>query len=531
MATILGLSYGHGGSACIVKDGRLIVALTDERIVRHKFSHGLSDPLLDYIFEWTNTKPEDIDYIAISDWNEQYAKHSISVKENGVKAECLWNTVFDNLCLQLDVEWNGTLYPGFHIGHQLGHAAAAYYTSPFEESYCFAMDASGATHQDNSVIAYGNGEKLLSMYCPWLMVGVAYGFFTEFLGIGSQIFKAGSTMALAGFGKVLPNVQDNLQSYVDDCFFPEYKDYYVWFRGLWKELSGSEAHFDAKDSDGQRAMDIAATIQCIFEKAILQCVNQIDAKNVKNLCLGGGSMLNCTTNSLLLKESQFENVHLFPACGDEGYCIGTALYVAHHILGEPRVKYTDADICFLGPDRPKEEPDCAYLAQEIAKGKIIAWCNGRAEFGPRALGNRSILADPRDYETRERINFKIKNREWYRPLAPVVLEEHAAEWFDFPTKSPFMLFTMPMKYPERIPAANHIDNTARIQTIKESDNPYYYRLIKEFYDITGVPILMNTSLNENGMPLVESDEDALEFFNRGTVDILVLNGKIIKQNG
>jgi len=159
----------------------------------------------------------------------------------------------------------------------------------------------------------------------------------------------------------------------------------------------------------------------------------------------------------------------------------------------------------------------------------VGWCNGRSEFGPRALGNRSILADPRVYSTRERINFEIKNREWYRPLAPVVLEEYADEWFDFPTKSPFMLFTAPINQPDLIPAAAHVDNTARHQTVNEKDNPHYYRLIKEFYELTGVPILMNTSLNVNGMPIIETDEQAIEFSNKGLVDIFVLNGKIIEK--
>ena len=238
-------------------------------------------------------------------------------------------------------------------------------------------------------------------------------------------------------------------------------------------------------------------------------------------------MLNCRANSLVLQQGQFDNIHLFPGCGDEGCGVGAALYVSHHIFGEPRHKYSDGEICFLGPDRPAEEPDYQYLARELAEGKIIGWCNGRSEFGPRALGNRSILADPRTYRSRERLNFEIKNREWYRPLAPVILEEHTEDWFDFPTKSPFMLFTAPIKNPELIPAATHIDNTARHQTINENDNPHYYRLIKEFYDLTGVPILMNTSLNVNGTPIIETDEQAIEFSNQGLVDIFVLNGEVL----
>jgi carbamoyltransferase len=333
-------------------------------------------------------------------------------------------------------------------------------------------------------------------------------------------------MALAGYGKVLSKVRDNLDFYVDGCFFLEEKEYRQWYVDLWEELSGSKRLFSSEESDSEEAKNLAATIQLIFERAILKCVNDIDSQGVKNICLGGGSMLNCVTNSLILQQTQFENVHLFPGCGDDGGCVGSALYVSHHILKEERVKYTDAEICFLGPDKPSIEPDYSYIAKQIANGKVVAWCNGRAEYGPRALGNRSILADPRDYESRERINSEIKNREWFRPLAPVVLEECMQDWFDFPVKSPFMLFTAPIKNPNLIPAVNHVDNCARIQTVSEETNPYYYRLIKEFYSLTGVPILVNTSLNGNGEPMVETDEHALEFFKRGLVDILVLNGTI-----
>jgi len=532
MAIVLGTSYGHNGSACIVKDGKLLVALSSERLSRHKASHGVTEELLDYLFSSVNIKPRDIDCIAIGDWHSDFAFHAIKVRQDGneLNPNCLWNTIYDNTTIDLEVDFRGKTYPAYHIGHQKSHAAAAFYTSPFDEAYCFSMDACGAKHKNNSLVSYGKSKEFTSMYCPWLMVGVAYGFFTEWLGIGTQIFKAGATMALAGYGKVFPQVQDNLASYVSACFHPEDSDYHKWFYGLWKELSGSDEHFEPEDSDSDRAKDIAATIQCIFSHAVLQCVNNIDSGEVKNLCLSGGSMLNCTANSLVFQQGKFENVFLFPGCGDEGLNIGTALYVAHHILGEPRYKYTDGEVCYLGPDCPVVEPDYVYLAQEIANGKIVAWCNGRAEYGPRALGNRSLLGDPRNYKNREKINFEIKHREWYRPLAPVVLEEFASEWFDFSTKSPFMLFTMPIKDPGKIPAVNHIDNTARIQTVTESSNPHYYRLIKEFYSITGVPVLINTSLNVAGEPMVESDEDALNFFNNNDlVDILVLNGEVLRK--
>jgi len=533
MSLILGLHYGHHGTACLVRDGKILVALSHDRLRKTKtglflgkYCHGVSDDLIDCLFEYAGVDIGDIDYIALSDWNKRWAFHDITVTEDGKEVKDLWNTIYDIECRNLVVNLRKRKIPAFHIGHQLGHAAVAYYTSPFDESYCLTMDASGANYKNNSLVSYGNGKELKSLYCPGLNVGVAYSFFTQYLGIGHQLFKAGATMALAGYGQVLQKVSENLVKYVKESF-REDPSYVAWYDLLWRDLSGSPKYFDRKESDSEKARNIAATIQHIFQYAVLKCVQDIESNSVKNLCLGGGSMLNCTSNSFLMKHGQFENIHLFPGCGDDGLCVGTALYYAHHVLGEERHKYKDGEICYLGPDRPsKEDPDYEFLAESLAEGKIVAWCNGRSEFGPRALGNRSILADPRLYKNRERINFEIKNREWYRPLSPVILEEHTKDWFHFTKKSPFMLFTAEMIDRESIPAASHVDFSARIQTVNKEDNPLYYRLIEEFYNITGVPILLNTSLNGNGEPIVETDEHAMDFFEKSKVDLLVLDGEI-----
>jgi len=530
MSTILGLCYGHHGSACIVKDGKLIGAISTERITGNKFCWGVTNETLDYLFNFTSVSLKDIDYIGVSDWNVEFTQGTIKVKQNGEYIDCLWNTVYDNTLLDLEVELRGETFPGYYIGHQLSHAAASYYTSPYDKSYCFTMDASGAKHKNNSLVAYGEGNKLTSLYCPGLMIGVAYGFFTEYIALGSQMLKAGSTMALAGYGTVIQRVKDNIDEYVKGCFFSANADYHRWYTEiLWNDLSDNKPYFEwgSDTSNIEQVQNIAASIQYIFQNAILKCVQDIDSKGVINICLGGGSMLNCTANSLVLTESKFDNVYLFPGCGDDGLAVGVALYIAHHILDESRYNYLDKDICYLGADKSNGvEPDYKYLAKELSEGKVVAWCNGRSEYGPRALGNRSILADPRDYTNREKINFEIKTREWFRPLAPIVMEEYSKDWFDFPTKSSFMLHTAPIKDPDSIPAVNHVDGTARHQTVNEETNPHMYRLLKEFNAITGVPILLNTSLNINGHPMVETDEDAMEFFNLNKVDILVLNGEV-----
>ena len=252
--------------------------------------------------------------------------------------------------------------------------------------------------------------------------------------------------------------------------------------------------------------------------------------NSENLCLSGGTFLNCPANSLILKESRFKKIHHFPGCGDSGIGIGAALFAAHHIFDQPRHEYKPHEICYLGKEYKQERGiDYEYIAKRISEGAIVAWMNGRSEFGPRALGNRSLLADPRDQHNRDRLNHVIKQREWYRPFAPIVLEESYQEWFDFDVPSPFMLYTAQVKRPQEIPAITHVDGSSRFQTVTKEGNIHIYKLIKEFEKITGVPILINTSLNGKGQPILETPEDGREFFNAVPVDMAIIHGEILER--
>jgi carbamoyltransferase len=281
----------------------------------------------------------------------------------------------------------------------------------------------------------------------------------------------------------------------------------------------------------KESADLAATIQELLQESILRVVRDIpNTYSDKNLCLSGGSFLNCMTNTAIKRTGLFDSIHHFPACGDDGNAVGSALYVAHHIFNEPRSSYKSQDIAYLGRKREYIEPDYNEVASMIADGKIVAWFMGSSEYGPRALGNRSILADPRTYHNREKINFAVKNREWFRPLAPAVLEEHVSEWFDLDGPSPFMLYTSQVLQPEKIPAVTHVDGSARHQTVTEESNLPLYRLIKRFYEITGVPVIMNTSLNGAAQPILETEEQALEFFAiNKNIDAIVINGILYKR--
>ena len=469
MSTIIGINFGHDGSVCLVKDGKLISAIATERITRKKKDSAFTEEVIDYILDTAKVSIEDIDYIATNDYKQQ---------------------VFGNEVLEDFFVIKGKQIKTYIISHHLSHCASAYYTSPFDNSYCFSMDCSMGKVEANSLIAYGEGNKLIAEYCPSTMVGVLYGEVTEKLGLGPALHKAGTTMGFASYGTPF---DFDFQSYSDDL---------------------------------KHRMNIAATVQNVFEKEVLNVVCDIKDKS-ENLCLSGGSFLNCNANSKVVQQSKFKNFHHFPACGDDGTSVGSALYVAHHILNEPRYSYYAKDLCYLGKEYPIEIPDYHYIAQQIADGKIIGWFQGKSEFGPRALGNRSILADPRNPHNRELINHVIKSREWFRPFAPVVLEEDYQDWFDFPIPSPFMLYTAQVKQSEKIPAVTHIDGSARFQTINEETNSSYYNLIKEFKNITGVPVLLNTSLNGNGEPILETEEEAIRFFGKSNLDMMVVNGKVI----
>jgi carbamoyltransferase len=466
MANILGLNFGHDGSVCLVKNGKLEFAIATERITKVKKQSGFTEEVIDYFLDSTGISIDDIDCIATNDFKQEVFGNQYLVEEFSIKGKSIKTYI---------------------IPHHLSHCASAYYTSPYDEAYCFSMDCSMGKPEANSLVAYGRGKNLKAMYCPAEMVGVLYGEVTERLGLGPALHKAGTTMGLASYGTPF---DFDYQSYTDDI---------------------------------KHKMNVAASVQDLFEKKVLNVLSEIDNKT-DNLCLSGGSFLNCNANSKVVMHSKFKNVHHFPACGDDGTSVGSALYVAHHILGESRHDYQQKDLCYTGREYQSQTPDYEYIAKQLADGKIIGFFQGRSEFGPRALGNRSILADPRNFHNRELINHVVKNREWFRPFAPVTLEECYQDWFDFPIPSPYMLYTAQVKQPEKIPAVTHVDGSARFQTVTEESNKHYYEIIKAFGKLTGVPVLLNTSLNGNGQPILETEEDAREFYKNSNLDMMVVNG-------
>jgi carbamoyltransferase len=458
------------------------------------------------------------------------------------------------------------MIPGYFIDHHMSHAASVFYTSDFEKAAIMTADGSMNDPENSSGYFLGEDDMLSNFREPGLMIGNFYDSATEYLGLGPGATKAGTLMGLAAYG----NVSGKVKRMADEWLKPIWErnspmqdaQYIDWLffqiTGKWphattlrEEIVNKEPgyHFYQRkaqsvykkgDYNKQEVMNFAADVQYLCERAMVKYAQQLYEEtkdfNQGNLCLSGGVALNCNANYKILKETDFERIHFFPACGDDGISAGAALYVNHMMYNHPRENYTSDQIAYLGGEynyQPEakgkyisKDLDIKEVAQLISEGKIICWFQGRSEFGPRALGNRSFITDPRRKEMKDILNSRVKFREWFRPFAPVVLNEHKEEWFDMNFESPHMLYTVPCKKPQEIPSVAHIDNTARVQTLTREHNPIFYSLIEEFNNITGVPIVMNTSLNVKGEPIVETPEDAMKLFEESDVDILVINDRV-----
>ena len=516
---ILGINIGHDGSAALVIDGKLVGAIGTERIMREKKISGVTEESINYLLDSHNLSLKDIDIVACS----RYEDFNLPVPR-----------YYTDEIQYSEFDFFGLKKKFVHVPHHLAHCSSAYYTSNFSDAVCFSIDSSSHNIPDlNSSVCIGKDNKIEFIKVQGTMIGSAYSIFTEHLNFGSAVFKAGSLMGMAAYGNVPEILLENIEDYINKCYADnsgiQNPEIYLSFM---KEWIKDNNYTPSKDINNFNTMNLASGIQYLFEQTILKIIkNEISTMGYKNLCLSGGSFLNCNTNSAIKSLNLFDNIHHFQACGDDGIAVGAALYAAHNIFDEPRHEYKQNEIALLGRQQEIVEPDYEYLTNELANGKIIAWFMGRSEFGPRALGSRSILADPRIAHNRDILNFVIKKREWFRPFAPVVLEEKASEWFYPGDPSPYMLYTQKVLNKDLVPAITHVDGTARIQTLNEDFNPYLYNLIKSFDQKTGVPMLINTSLNGNGQPILETEEDALTFFEENdNIHILVLNGKIISRN-
>ena len=585
MVAILGISaYYHDSAACLVVDGEVKSAVQEERFTRVRHDAAFPTNAVKYCIESSGLKPEQIDHVVFYDKPflkfdrilETYLAFAPKGFRSFSRSLPVW---LKEKLFQKQVIANA-LEPIFgDLGdrllfseHHLSHAASAFFPSPFKDAAVLTMDGVGEWVTTSTSIGRGNTlETLNEIHFPHSL-GLLYSAFTYYTGfkVNSGEYKV---MGLAPYGepKYADMIRDNLINISDDGSFSLNMQYFNYCTGLtmtnskFAELFGAPARgFD--DELTQREMDLAASVQKIVEEVMLKISRSIRKETgERNLCLAGGVALNCVANGVLHRENIFDNIWIQPAAGDSGGAVGAALAVYHLGLGRERVLKPNSDAMsgsFLGPEYShneivarlkasgavfKELTDkeiATTTASALAVGKSVGWHQGRMEFGPRALGSRSILADPRSPTVQRRLNLQVKKRESFRPFAPSVLREDVAEWFDLTTDSPYMLLVASVAQNKLnqittadiektgiarlevqrsvIPAVTHVDNSARVHTVAQDVNPRYHALLSEFKSQTGCPVLVNTSFNVRGEPIVETPEDAFRCFMRTDIEVLVV---------
>ena len=565
----LGIScYYHDSAAALLKDGHVIAAVEEERFSRNKFDDGFPKMAIEWCLNEGGIKPNQIDSVAFYDKPvlkfERLLDNYIAVAPRGLYS--FLNTIpkwlHKRLWIKNDIKktlkgFNGKIiFPE----HHMSHAAHTFYTSPFAESAILTIDGVGEWSTTTFGYAIDNTINLTNDIRWPHSLGLFYSAFTYFLGfkINEGEYKL---MGLSSYGtpKYYDLILDNLIDVKDDGSIHLDMKYFafthdkVMTNDRFAELFGiSPKKKDEKML--QVHFDIGASAQKVLEDVILKMVNHVYEKTqMKNLCLGGGVALNGVANYRILKEGPFDNIHIPPSPGDGGSAVGCAQYLYHIYHNNKRIIEHDSakriyENVYAGPSFSDEEItqflDSKNISYEkfdresllkkvshlIADGNIVGWYQGRMEWGPRALGNRSILADPRHGDMKDILNEKIKHRESFRPFAPSVLEEYAFEYFDIDTSSPYMLMVVPVKKPKNIPAVTHVDGTGRLQTVSKDSNPLYYDLINEFYKITGIPVIINTSMNVMGEPIVNTPEEAYQMIVKTDMDYLVMNNFLIGDN-
>ena len=585
MTAILGISgYYHDSAACLVIDGEIKSAVQEERFTRVRHDADFPTNAVKYCIESSGLKPDQIDYVVFYDKPflkfdrilETYLAFAPKGFRSFSRSLPVWlkEKLFQKQVIAKALEpIFGELGDRLLFSeHHLSHAASAFFPSPFKDAAVLTMDGVGEWVTTSTSIGRGNTlETLNEIHFPHSL-GLLYSAFTYYTGfkVNSGEYKV---MGLAPYGepKYADIIRENLINISDDGSFSLNMQYFNYCTGLtmtnskFADLFGAPARgFD--DELTQREMDLAASVQKIVEEVMLKISRNIRSETgMRNLCLAGGVALNCVANGVLHRENIFDNIWIQPAAGDSGGAVGAALAVYHLGLGRERIIKPNADAMsgsFLGPEYSQseivtrlnasgaifieltDEEIATSTATALAAGKSVGWHQGRMEFGPRALGSRSILADPRSPTVQKRLNLQVKKRESFRPFAPSVLREDVSEWFDLSTDSPYMLLvtgvasskltTTSIADGEKtgiarlevqrsvVPAVTHVDNSARVHTVARDVNPRYHALLTEFKSQTGCPVLVNTSFNVRGEPIVETPEDAFRCFMRTDIEVLVV---------
>ena len=588
---ILGISaYYHDSAACLVRDGEIVAAAQEERFSRQKHDHRFPQNAVSYCLREGGIKPPDLDYVVFYDKPlqkferllETYLDYAPGGIRSFLQAMPLWLRekfwIREHIAKQCN--YDGKL---LFTEHHESHAASAFFPSPFESAAILTIDGVG----EWATSAYGRGHDneihlLGEIHFPHSL-GLLYSAFTYYTGfkVNSGEYKV---MGLAPYGepRYTEKILDELIDLRDDGSLRLNMKYFNYCGGLTMTSKAFDQLFDGPPRKPetritQREMDLARSVQEVTELAMLKMARHVHKETgEKNLCLAGGVALNCVANGRVLREGPFEQIWIQPAAGDAGGALGAALSVWYQHLGNSR---SMVQVCrggidgmkgsYLGPSyshgdieaflegsgaRYRRLPQREVIekaARALANEKVVGWFQGRMEFGPRALGARSILGDPQSSKMQSLMNLKIKFRESFRPFAPSVLREAVADYFEMDCDSPYMLLVAPVRQEIRrqmsaeqqelfgidklniprstIPAITHVDYSARVQTVRRDENEMYYDLISEFARLTGCPVVVNTSFNVRGEPIVCSPEDAYKCFMRTEMDMLVLEDFVLEK--
>jgi len=577
---ILGINAYHGdASAALLIDGNLVAAAEEERFNRIKHSAGFPTQAVRYCLQTAGIKPTEIDYIAIAKdprarWFHKalYAARMPRLALDRFAAIKKFASLKEELASTFDIDAKSFKAAFRRVEHHKAHLASSFFVSPFDEAAVLSVDGLGDFASTMWGIGRGNQIQVDGAIVFPHSLGIFYTALTQYLGF----LKYGDeykVMGLAAYGEPAyadefvrlvqssqsfgfslgldyfqhhTNGTDMTWRYGEPNIGRLYSDYLVQRLGPARRV---------EEPVDKRHADLASSLQKRLEEIQLNQINQLHTiHSTDNLCLAGGVAFNCVANGQILARTPFKSVYIQVAAGDAGLAIGAAFYVWNQVLGQPRSFVMEH--AYWGPEFGEgavrqtlgassegleksgctvrrvenEEVLCQQTAALIAEGKVVGWFQGRMEWGPRSLGNRSILVDPRRPEMKDILNSRIKRREPFRPFAPSILEEKVGEYFEETHVSPFMLMSYKVRAEKRslIPAPTHIDGSGRLQTVSRSQNPVYWRLIHEFEKLTGVPVLLNTSFNENE-PIVCTPEEALDCFLRTKMDVLALGSYVVEK--
>ncbi|MDI6840237.1 MAG: carbamoyltransferase C-terminal domain-containing protein [bacterium] len=548
---ILGIHFGHDATASLIDNGHILAVVAEERITRKKHQSGFPIFAINEVLRLSGLSSTDIDAIAIAGLNPVTASLKAALlslyKKEFLKSFILLKSALGFATIRRKfISHRLFMKPIYFIEHHICHASSAYRTSGIDKALILTVDGFGDSISSTVNIGENGNICRIAHTGENDSIGLFYQAVTESLGF-IPLEGENKTMGLAAYGD--PNPLYSFMSSIIDYDKLSFRSKIKWtFRSNtdieWPSINEKYIFVDKLATN--RREDLASACQKRLEDVVVEFVkNAIKKTGIKNICAAGGVFLNVKVNKRIMEETGVDDFYIFPDAGDGGTALGAALELHHRLSGKTftgrlshvyyGTEYTENEIedelKFANVNYTKVEDIAKTVAIELINDKVVGWFQGKMEMGPRALGNRSVLSDPRNCEVKNRINLYLKKREWFVPFAPSILAEYVDEFFINYREAPFMVMAFDVKEDKKklIPAVVHVDGTTRPQVVRKEVNQLYWKLITEFYKLTGIPMVLNTSFNKHGLPIVRSPRDAIEHFKAGCVDILAIGNYIVSK--